>query len=358
MKGNLAFLEVDKLSKKFQDIIAVDSVSFSVARGEILGILGPSGCGKTTILKVILGLLTPTKGDIRLEGESIVKIPPELRNFGYIPQNLALFPHLTVFENIAFGLRAKKWKKDDIIAKTESLMRLLELEHLESKHPHEISGGQQQRVALARALAPEPILILMDEPLTSLDTTLSFHLRWEVRKVLKNTTTAAIFVTHNPEEAISLCDRLVLMDAGKTIQTVSSEDLFDSPASVKVLQIMGKSNTFPVIKQSKDVKESEVLVTSLGSFPRPNYTLKRPILGFWIPETDILIQKSKENPDDSFLIVGELLGIIWGRTKHQLIFQLPDNNRLIVQISSTCNSLPAIGESISLIIPLNKLHWF
>ncbi len=354
----MAFLEVEKLSKKFQDIIAVDSVSFSIAKGEILGILGPSGCGKTTILKVILGLLTPTKGDIRLEGESIVKIPPELRNFGYIPQNLALFPHLTVFENIAFGLRAKKWKKDDITAKTESLIRLLELEHLESKQPHEISGGQQQRVALARALAPEPALLLMDEPLTSLDTTLSFHLRWEVRKVLKSTTTTAIFVTHNPEEAISLCDRLVLMDAGKTIQTVSSEVVFDSPASVKVLQIMGKSNIFPVIKQSKDEKGTDVLLTSLGSFPRPNFALERPISGFWIPETDILIQKSEESPNDSFQIVGELLGIIWGRTKHQLIFQLPDNNRLTVQISSSSNSLPAIGESISLIIPQIKLHWF
>ncbi|MFX0206502.1 MAG: ABC transporter ATP-binding protein, partial [Candidatus Hodarchaeota archaeon] len=180
----MAFLEIEKLSKKFEDIIAVNSVSFSVAKGEILGILGPSGCGKTTILKAILGLLTPTNGDIRLEGESIVKIPPELRNFGYIPQNLALFPHLTVFENITFGLKARKWKKKEIAIKTKSLLKMLELEDFESKLPHEISGGQQQRVALARALAPEPALLLMDEPLTSLDTTLSFHLRWEVRKIL------------------------------------------------------------------------------------------------------------------------------------------------------------------------------
>ncbi|MFX0124279.1 MAG: ABC transporter ATP-binding protein [Candidatus Hodarchaeota archaeon] len=355
----MAFLEVEKLSKKFQDIIAVDSVSFSVAEGEILGILGPSGCGKTTILKIILGLLTPSNGDIRLEGESIIGIPPELRNFGYIPQNLALFPHLTVFENIAFGLRAKKWKNNDITTKINSLVKLLELKYLESKFPHEISGGQQQRVALARALAPEPILLLMDEPLTSLDTTLSFHLRWEVRKVLKNTTTTAIFVTHNPEEAISLCDRLVLMDAGKTIQTVSSKEVFDSPVSVKVLQIMGKSNIFPVINRSYDEERTQVLLTSIGSFPRPNYALERPVSGLWIPETDILIQKSKErNLNDSFQIIGELLGIIWGRTKHQLIFQLPDNNRLTVQISSNCNSLPAIGESISLIIPKKKIHWF
>lgn len=354
----MVFLEIEELSKQFEDILAVDSISFSVAKGEILGILGPSGCGKTTILKVILGLLTPTNGEIRLEGKSIVKIPPELRNFGYIPQNLALFPHLTVFKNITFGLRAKKWRKDDITAKTKSLVKMLELEQLVSKLPYEISGGQQQRVALARALAPEPSLLLMDEPLTSLDTTLSFHLRWEVRKILKATTTTAIFVTHNPEEAISICDRLVLMDAGKTIQTVSSKEVFNNPTSVKVLQIMGKSNIFPVIKQIKDEEETEVLLTALGSFPRPNYTLERPISGFWIPETEISILKSNETPNDNFQIIGELLGIIWGRTKHRLIFQLPDNNQLTVQVSANCNSLPVIGESISLVISLKKISWF
>ncbi|MFX1538109.1 MAG: ABC transporter ATP-binding protein [Promethearchaeota archaeon] len=354
----MAFLEIEKLSKHFEDIFAVDSVSFSVSKGEILGILGPSGCGKTTILKVILGLLTPTNGDIRLEGKSIVKIPAELRNFGYIPQNLALFPHLTVFENIAFGLRAKKWKKEDITLKTKSLMKLLELQQLESKLPHEISGGQQQRVALARALAPEPNLLLMDEPLTSLDTTLAFHLRWEVRKVLKATTTTAIFVTHNPEEAISICDRLVLMDAGKTIQTASSKEVLNSPTSVKVLQIMGQTNLFPVKERTKDEKGTEILFTSLGSFPRPDYAREKPLSGFWIPETEIFIQKSNETLCDSFQIVGELLGIIWGRTKHKLIFQLHDNNQLTVQISAKNNFIPAIGESLSLIVPYKNINWF
>ncbi|UCG01761.1 MAG: ABC transporter ATP-binding protein [Candidatus Heimdallarchaeota archaeon] len=354
----MVFLEIEKLTKNFEEVVAVDSVSFSVSKGEILGILGPSGCGKTTILKVILGLLTPTIGDIRLEGESIVNIPPELRNFGYIPQNLALFPHLPVFENIAFGLKAKKWKNKNIMLKTKSLIKLLKLQELESKLPHEISGGQQQRVALARALAPEPTLLLMDEPLTSLDTTLSFHLRWEVRKVLKATTTTAIFVTHNPEEAISICDRLVLMDSGKTLQTVSSKEVFTSPTSVKVLQIMGKSNIFPIIKIIEDEKGEEVLLTSLGSFPRPDFTRETLLSGFWIPETEIIIQKTHENPNDSFRIDGELVGIIWGRTKHKLIFQLHDNNQLIVQIFADNISLPTIGESLSLIVPHKKIHWF
>ncbi len=354
----MVFLEIDKISKEFNGIDAVDSVSFSVAKGEILGILGPSGCGKTTILKIILGLLTPTIGDVRIEGKSILNTPPEVRNFGYIPQNLALFPHLTVFENIAFGLKAKKWKRNSITNKVKLLLEMLDLEQHKRKLPHEISGGQQQRVALARALAPEPTLLLMDEPLTSLDTTLSFHLRWEVRKVLKTTTTTAVFVTHNPEEAISICDRLVLMDEGRAIQTISSKEVFNSPASIKVLQIMGKSNIFPVINHMKSHNGTDLLLTSLGSLPRPNYSLEKMILGCWIPETDISLQTSDVKSNDDLHISGELLGIIWGRTKHRLIFQLPDNNQLAVQIPSTHNSLPSIGETMTLIIPRNKIRWF
>ncbi len=352
----MVFIEISNLSKQFEDITALESVSFSVTKGEILGILGPSGCGKTTILKIILGLLSPTDGDIRLEGKSILKIPAELRNFGYIPQNLALFPHLTVYENIAFGLNAKKWEKTLIPEKVESLLELLELEQHENKLPHEISGGQQQRVALARALAPEPTLLLMDEPLSSLDTTLSFYLRWEVRKIIKTTTTTAIFVTHNPEEAISICDRLVLMDAGQTIQTISSKEVFNSPTSIKVFQILGKSNIFPVISHMKNHAGANFLQTSLGTLPHPNFTPDKPILGCWIPEVEISL--SYKNSNNNLQITGELLGIIWGRTNHRLIFQLPNNTQITVQLPSTQTSFPEIGEMVSLNIPHEKIRWF
>ncbi len=354
----MVFIEISNLSKQFEDITALDSVTFSVAKGEILGILGPSGCGKTTILRIILGLLSPTNGDIRFEGKSILKIPAELRNFGYIPQNLALFPHLTVYQNIAFGLNAKKWEKALIIEKVESLLELFELEQQENKLPHEISGGQQQRVALARALAPEPTLLLMDEPLSSLDTTLSFHLRWEVRKIIKTTTTTAIFVTHNPEEAISICDRLVLMEAGQTIQTISSKEVFKSPASIKVFQILGKSNIFPVINDKTDDTGAKLLQTSLGTLPHPNFTPDRPILGCWIPEADISLKNEEPNLNNNLQITGELLGIVWGRINHRLIFQLPDNTQIAVQLPSTQTSLPDIGEEVPLNISHEKIRWF
>lgn len=356
----MVFIEVSNLSKQFEDLTALDSVTFSIEKGEILGILGPSGCGKTTILKIILGLLSPTNGDIRLEGKSILNIPAELRNFGYIPQNLALFPHLSVYENIAFGLNAKNWEKTLISEKVESLIKLLELEQQENKLPHEISGGQQQRVALARALAPEPTLLLMDEPLSSLDTTLSFHLRWEVRKIIKKTTTTAIFVTHNPEEAISICDRLVLMDTGQTIQTISSKEVFKSPASIKVLQILGKSNIFPVKNHIKDDSGVEFLQTSLGTLPHPNFAPDKPILGCWIPEGDISLENENTVNDLNFNleITGELLGIVWGRINHRFIFKLPDNTQIAVQLPSTRTSFPEIGERVSLNIPHEKIRWF
>jgi len=354
----MVYLEIDKISKKFHTINAVDSFSVSVEKGEILGILGPSGCGKTTILKLILGLLTPTTGDIRLNGKSIIKISPELRNFGYIPQNLALFPHLNVFQNISFGLKARKWRKSTIIVRVNSLMEMLEIDQLQNQFPHEISGGQQQRVSLARALAPKPALLLMDEPLSSLDTTLSFHLRWEVRKILKKTASTAIFVTHNPEEAISICDRLILMDAGKVIQTSSTKDVLRFPTSIKVMQILGKSNLFPIIESIKDSTGTVYLKTSLGTLLHPQFTAGKTILGCWVPEVDIFISKINRNLQDNLDISGELIGIIWGRTKHRLIFKLPDNNQISVQVPSTQDSLPKIGETVTLTIPRDKIQWF
>jgi ABC-type Fe3+/spermidine/putrescine transport system ATPase subunit len=354
----MAFLEIENLSKTFNTITAVDSFSVSIDKGEILGILGPSGCGKTTILKLILGLLAPTSGNIRLEGKTILDIPPELRNFGYIPQNLALFPHLNVFENIAFGLKARKWQKSHITTRINFLLDLLEITHLQNQFPHEISGGQQQRVALARALAPKPSLLLMDEPLSSLDTTLSFYLRWEMRKILKNTNSTAIFVTHDPEEAISVCDRLVLMDAGQVIQTSSSKEILRFPTSIKVMQIMGKSNLFPIIDRVKDSNGTVLLETSLGTLIQPQMTIDTPIFGFWIPERDISISDSNPDPQNNLDVTGELLGIIWGRIKHRLIFQLPDNNQISVQVSSTQGTLPKIGERVTLIISRDKIKWF
>jgi ABC-type sulfate/molybdate transport systems ATPase subunit len=237
-------------------------------------------------------------------------------------------------------------------------MEMLEIDQLQNQFPHEISGGQQQRVSLARALAPKPALLLMDEPLSSLDTTLSFHLRWEVRKILKKTASTAIFVTHNPEEAISICDRLILMDAGKVIQTSSTKDVLRFPTSIKVMQILGKSNLFPIIESIKDSTGTVYLKTSLGTLLHPQFTAGKTILGCWVPEVDIFISKINRNLQDNLDISGELIGIIWGRTKHRLIFKLPDNNQISVQVPSTQDSLPKIGETVTLTIPRDKIQWF
>ncbi|MHA2227351.1 MAG: ABC transporter ATP-binding protein [Candidatus Hodarchaeales archaeon] len=354
----MAYIEINNLSKQFQDVLVVDSVSFSIEKGEIVGILGPSGCGKTTILKIILGLLTPDKGDIRIEGNSILDIPPEKRNFGYIPQNLALFPHLSVFNNISFGLKAKKRKKQEIVDKVNSLVKMLEIAPLIHKLPHEISGGEQQRVALARALAPDPNFLLMDEPLSSLDVSLSFHLRWEISKILKTTNTSAIYVTHNPEEAISICDRILLMNEGKIILSAPSNEVLAFPSSFKALQVLGKSNLFPIIKKTKKSSDSVSVQTSLGNVLLSNKDMEKKLLGCWVPETEILIQESNTQSDDFLQITGEVLGVIWGENKHRFIIQLSDGSQITVQLPATLKHHPKNGKMLHLLIPKEKIQWF
>ncbi len=246
---NPIILSLCEISKKFsnQAYPAVDKVSLNLEQGAILGLLGPSGCGKTTLLRIIAGFETPSTGTIELASQLIAGkgqwLPPEKRNTGMVFQDYALFPHLTVADNIAFGLKRKGEKQTQ--EQVSAVLQLVGLTGLEKRYPHQLSGGQQQRVALARALAPQPTLILLDEPLSNLDVQVRQHLRHEIRHILKSTGISAIFVTHDQEEAMAICDQIAVMRQGKLEQVGSPEEVYSRPASRFVAEFVTQANFIP-----------------------------------------------------------------------------------------------------------------
>ena len=257
-------VEVRGVSKRFGDVVAVRSVDLSVSEGELLALVGPSGCGKTTLLRLIAGFERPDDGGITIAGRSVaapgVFTPPERRRVGMVFQQLALFPHLTVERNIAYGLRRES-SASQRRSRVSDLLRLVGLEGLERRYPDELSGGQAQRVALARALAPEPAVVLMDEPFSSLDVSLREGVRTEVRRILKSAGATAVLVTHDQDEALMMGDRVAVMLSGAIAQTGVPERVYREPASPSVAGFLGDANLL----------EGEVLGdifrTELGDLP-------------------------------------------------------------------------------------------
>ena len=235
-------LTLDRLSKQFGSQTAVDAVSVSVRSGELIVLLGPSGCGKTTTLRMIAGFEAPSAGDIRLDGSSITALPPHRREMGIVFQSYALFPHLSVARNIAFGLEMRRMGAPAIQARVAEMLRLVKLEAFAERLPRQLSGGQQQRVALARALAIHPRVLLLDEPLSNLDAGLRQEMAREIRILQQNGGITTIMVTHDQTEAMALADRLVVMHEGRVQQIGTPEDVHGRPANPFVARFIGGSN--------------------------------------------------------------------------------------------------------------------
>jgi ABC-type Fe3+/spermidine/putrescine transport system ATPase subunit len=235
-------LKLEHLTKQFATVRAVDDVTMDIAEGELLTLLGPSGCGKTTTLRMIAGFETPTSGRILVRGEDITALPPQKRGIGMVFQNYALFPHLNVFENVAFGLKNARVTSADIKTRVGEALARVDLSGYEARRVQQLSGGQQQRVALARAIAPQPQLILLDEPLSNLDAGLRERTRIELRALLKRVGITAVFVTHDQEEAFALSDRIAIMNAGNVQQVGTPESLYGAPANAFVASFVGRAN--------------------------------------------------------------------------------------------------------------------
>ena len=245
--------------------MVIEDMSLDVAHGEIVVLAGPSGCGKTTTLRLIAGFIEPDMGSIFIEDLEVAgasSVPPENRPVGIVFQDYALFPHLNIEENVSFGLlKIEKSARDNVV--TDSL-ELVGLEGFNKRYPHELSGGEQQRVALARALAPKPKVVLLDEPFSNLDAFLRAQVREEIHQILRNAGTTAIFVTHDQQEALTLADRLVVLNKGRFAQVGTPEDIYHRPATRFVANFMGQSNFLP------GTVESNGISTELGRWPNPS----------------------------------------------------------------------------------------
>jgi len=235
-------LELHHVFKLFGSVKAVDDVSLNIEHGEFLTLLGPSGSGKTTTLNMIAGFEIPTRGDILLENEDITTVAPNRRGIGMVFQNYALFPHMNVYNNIAFPLKMRKFTADKIRTMTGEALELVKLPGFETRYPHQLSGGQQQRIALARAIVFQPKILLMDEPLGALDKKLRDHMRLEIKHLQESLNITVIYVTHDQEEALTMSDRIAIMNDGRIVQLDTPVELYESPANLFVADFIGESN--------------------------------------------------------------------------------------------------------------------
>src|ERR1700761_6924899 len=251
---------IENLSKNFGGFLALDRIGLTIGTGELFFLLGPSGCGKTTLLRHIAGFYQPDQGRILFDGKDVTRIPPHLRNTGMVFQNYALWPHLTVEKNVAFGLEERRRPRAEIDQRVIEALSAVRLEDLGRRKIHELSGGQQQRVALARALVVRPSCLLLDEPLSNLDSKLRLEMRQEIRRICREFQLTSVYVTHDQQEALSIADRIAVLNAGKLLQVGAPAELYRHPRNRFVAEFIGEGNFLT----GRIVSRNELLEINLG----------------------------------------------------------------------------------------------
>jgi len=352
----MPLLSLKNLSKRFDKTQAVADVSLDVERGEFFGLLGPSGCGKTTTLRMIAGLEKPDSGTIGFEGADITNLPAERRGFGMVFQNYALFPHLNVSENVAFGLRARHRPKTEIRDRVKGALELVQLPGYEKRRVDELSGGQQQRVAIARAIAIEPALLLFDEPLSNLDVTLREETRSELRELVARLGLTAVYVTHDQEEAFALCDRISVMAGGRILQTGRPRDLYEHPAQLSVARFLGRNNLIRVMRLSSSKAEFGEFKTLEGGhtirMPMDDMELvplNQPCILAIRPE-HVLIWNSKEAHDNALPAIVREINFAGATSSIKI-----DANGLVIEALSLEADGLAVGDSCTAVLPPDRI---
>ena len=265
----MAYLELKNVSKSFMNVVAVHDFNLDIDKGSLVSLLGPSGCGKTTTLRMIAGFDQLDYGTIQLDGNDITTVPPNRRDIGMVFQAYALFPNMTVRENVAFGLEMKKTPKREIDKKVNNVLEMVRLQDTAKRFPHQLSGGQQQRIALGRALAVQPRVLLLDEPLSALDAEVRVVLRGEIRRIQSELAITTVYVTHDQEEALSISDKVVVMNKGDIEQVGTPEEIYRAPKTRFVATFIGTANQFFGEVSGKDTvvcKNAKLLADGLESF--------------------------------------------------------------------------------------------
>ena len=260
-------VSLQQLELAYGDTIAVPDLNLNIIKGELIALLGPSGCGKTTTMRALAGLMKPRSGSIYIDGKDVTKVPANKRGVGLVFQSYALFPHLSGFENVAFGLRLKRRPAAEITERVEANLALVGMAHLAERKPAELSGGQQQRLSLARSLVMEPKVLLLDEPLSNLDARLRLEMRTELQRLQRKTGITMVFVTHDQAEALALADRIVLMKDGRIEQIGTPEQLYTKPESVFAADFVGFENIFTV--DNTVARDTSVIRNQSGEFKLP-----------------------------------------------------------------------------------------
>ena len=341
--------------KRFGSTTAVDNVTFDVAAGETVSLLGPSGCGKTTTLRLVAGFEDPDAGVIEIAGESMVGKRPYERNVGLLFQHYALFPHMTVEQNVAYGLKHRHWPKAEIGDRVSEMLRLVHLEDFGGRRPGQLSGGQQQRVALARVLATKPKLVLLDEPLSALDAKLREELGTELKQILTAVGSTTIVVTHDQEEAMSLADRIIVMNRGRIEQLGTPDDIYMRPRTAFVASFIGRTNWFYGQVTGAANDGFWRLVTKAGtvlSVKNPGVALSTDWRVCVRPER-VLIEfprnKSHKSDQTRNLLNGEIVGVVNMGAGFHYISETPEG-RVIAVESNRDGARVRKGDQVSLLI--------
>jgi spermidine/putrescine transport system ATP-binding protein len=339
---------LDGVTRRFGDLAAVDGISLEIGVGEFFSLLGPSGCGKTTTLRMIAGFEEPDEGRIQLAGDDVTFVSPKRRNVNMVFQDYALFPHMTVAENVGFGLRLRKVGRDEAAARIEEMLGIVRLEGMGDRRPGELSGGQRQRVALARALVNRPAALLLDEPLGALDLKLRREMQLELKRIQKSTGTTFVYVTHDQEEALTMSDRIAIMNCGRVQQLADPRSLYERPDTPFVADFIGTSNALRVEIGRRD---GDLAVMDAADGGRICVECSDPVgdaVTVAVRPEKIRIGGADDDPARS-RVTGTVVERIYLGSLSQVLVELPSGERLVVhELNDDFVSTVGPGDAIEL----------